>query len=45
MKVKVVLRNHNKRQGEVHGRVEFAQVCLPSKLNNRNPIFLKVDLH
>ena len=45
MKVKVALRKHNERQGEVHGRVELTQVCVPSKLTNRNLIFLNVDLH
>ena len=45
MKVKVTLRQHNERQGEVHGRVELTQVCVPSKLINRNLIFLNVDLH
>ena len=45
MKVKVVLAQRKTRQSSWGGHVEFAQVCLPSKLNNCNPIFLKVDLH
>ena len=41
---KLFYGKHNERIGEVYACVEFAQVCLPPKLTDRNLIFLNVLL-